>query len=463
MSEQVIDHLKQFVKNSLHRNASNKFKAAQYFYPIQISEVCSASKNILFRPETQFLWKKPSENLFFHSFGRINFQKVFGFNKLILSKETFNCLMMEIITSEQLNTPEKLPLFCGNVEFAPFSKNSIWSDYCNTGWYMPKFTLLKSQNEAFLVYNFPLNLPENQILKEFEEFYSQCFAPAPNTPPQNRSINNRQNLSPVAWESLVKKALNEIEKKTFCKVVLSRRTECNLPGEFDEDLLFEISGKYPECITFLNKNNNSLFFGVTPERLLKISGGCIETESIAGSIKRSTSLEEDALLSEQLLKSNKNLFEQQLVTDYITAILNKYTKDISFNGEPELVKLENIQHLKTRIKGRLKKNKFFFDLINELQPTPAVCGFPKKEAFDFILQNEGYERGLYSGIAGWFNLEEEGEFAVAIRSALIKNHKLYAFSGCGIVEGSDAKSEYEETDIKLKPIFSIFEYENSIK
>jgi menaquinone-specific isochorismate synthase len=125
-----------------------------------------------------------------------------------------------------------------------------------------------------------------------------------------------------------------------------------------------------------------------------------------------------------------------------------------------LVKLENIQHLKTKFEGVLFKDKFFFDLINELQPTPAVCGFPKEEAYKFILENETYERGLYSGITGWFNLYDEGEMAVAIRSALIKGNKLHAFAGCGIVEGSDPVAEYEETEIKLKPIFSIFGYEN---
>ncbi|MBA4316993.1 MAG: hypothetical protein C0412_01190 [Flavobacterium sp.] len=463
MPEQVIDHFKDFLKKSLLQNASYKKKGARFIYPIKISEVNNASKNIFFKPEIQFLWKKPSESLFFHSLGRINLEKVFGFNQLIFSKETFNCLKVEIVTSEQLCTSGKLPLFCGNAQFAPFSNNSIWKDYSNIDWYMPKLTLFKDGNEAFLIYNFSLSTPENEILEEFIQF-STIFLPAGQNKKNGKLVLlNRFDLDETVWKNLVDNSLYEIKKKSFHKVVLSRIAECTFEGDFDLDLLSAISGKYPECITFLNKKGNSIFFGVTPERLLKISNGIIETESLAGSIKRSDSLEEDALLSERLLTSNKNLLEQQLVTDYIMTVLDKYTEDISFNGEPELVKLENIQHLKTKIKGKLKKDKFFFDLVNELQPTPAVCGFPKNEAFDFILQNEGYDRGLYSGITGWFNLDDEGEFAVAIRSALIKEQRLYAFTGCGIVEGSDAKSEFEETEIKLKPIFSIFEYENTNK
>lgn len=73
---------------------------------------------------------------------------------------------------------------------------------------------------------------------------------------------------------------------------------------------------------------------------------------------------------------------------------------------------------------------------------------------------EGYKRGLYAGIIGWFNLKEEGEFAVAIRSALFSNNKLTAFAGCGIVEDSNPEVEYKETELKLKPIMSLFQNEN---
>ena len=72
---------------------------------------------------------------------------------------------------------------------------------------------------------------------------------------------------------------------------------------------------------------------------------------------------------------------------------------------------------------------------------------------------ENFERGLFAGITGWFNFYNEGEFAVAIRSALLKDKNLYAFAGCGIVEGSDPDLEFEETELKLKPILSLFENE----
>ena len=69
---------------------------------------------------------------------------------------------------------------------------------------------------------------------------------------------------------------------------------------------------------------------------------------------------------------------------------------------------------------------------------------------------EKHKRGLYTGVIGWFNFEGEGEFAVGIRSALKKGKTILAYAGCGIVEGSDPESEFEETKLKLKPILNLF-------
>lgn len=460
MSQSIIDYFKEFLDNSYEQKALKKIKAAQFIYPFEKTLLIKSSKNIFLEPDTQFFWHSPKKDLLFHSVGRINFQKVFDFNQLILNRETYRNLKNEFTSNVEPSVLKRIPLFFGNLEFAPFSADSVWSEYFNINFFIPKLLLLLDKANCFLVYNFSLENEKKDTLDEFRRFSALIFSPEEKTAHFRPVLGARKDLDRHKWKDLVDNALSNIENKTFSKVVLSRKTEFDFEGDFDINQLYQIAGKYSDCITFFNKQKDSIFFGVSPERLLKISDGIVETESLAGSIKRSRSKEEDLFLSEQLLNSDKNLHEQQLVTDYITAKLEKYTENISFNGGPELVKLENIQHLKTQFKARLKKDKFFCDLIRELHPTPAVCGFPKEAALNFILKNEGYERGLYSGIAGWFNLFEEGEFAVAIRSALINKKKLYAFSGCGIVEGSDAESEYEETEIKLKPILTIFGYEN---
>jgi len=99
-----------------------------------------------------------------------------------------------------------------------------------------------------------------------------------------------------------------------------------------------------------------------------------------------------------------------------------------------------------------------FSVISAIFPTPAVCGIPKELSLKMIEQTEIFDRGLFSGIIGWFNADDYGEFFVTIRSALVKGNKLYAYAGCGILESSDPNEEFEETQLKLKPILSLFDY-----
>ena len=88
---------------------------------------------------------------------------------------------------------------------------------------------------------------------------------------------------------------------------------------------------------------------------------------------------------------------------------------------------------------------------------------PQDSALASINQIEKFDRGLYSGVLGWFNLNNEGDFAVGIRSAVLNKNELRIFAGCGIVEGSESLSEYNETELKMKPILSLFENETISK
>ena len=131
-------------------------------------------------------------------------------------------------------------------------------------------------------------------------------------------------------------------------------------------------------------------------------------------------------------------------------------EELTIEKKHSIKKLNNIQHISTSISAKMNSNNTPLNIIKELSPTPAVCGIPKEVSLNLIKKLENYYRGLYSGIIGWFNFNDEGEFAVAIRSALTYGNKLIAFAGSGIVEKSDPDLEYEETELKLKPILSIF-------
>jgi len=154
----------------------------------------------------------------------------------------------------------------------------------------------------------------------------------------------------------------------------------------------------------------------------------------------------------------KNGNEHNQVIDFIRDVALRYVLDYS-QSETSIKKFSNIQHIYTPIKGVLKSKDQIFDLVEDIFPTPAICGSPKSTALKYITDNEKFDRGMFSGIIGFIN-SNGMDLSVAIRSALLTQNKLYVYAGCGIVDGSNPKSEFEETEIKMKTILSLFRYED---
>ena len=121
-------------------------------------------------------------------------------------------------------------------------------------------------------------------------------------------------------------------------------------------------------------------------------------------------------------------------------------------GEPTLERLNNVQHLYSPVRGRLRPGKTLFDAVAVLHPTPAVGGMPRDRAMAAIRALEATQRGLYAGVVGWVDPEGQGDSAVAIRSALVDGPRARLYAGGGIVPTSDPDVEVEEIRLKLGAI-----------
>jgi isochorismate synthase EntC len=117
---------------------------------------------------------------------------------------------------------------------------------------------------------------------------------------------------------------------------------------------------------------------------------------------------------------------------------------------PHLLRLKNIQHLETSIVAELQPDRCVLEALEVLHPTPAVGGFPRQPALETIRSEEKLDRGWYAGPIGWIDANGDGEFAVALRSALIDGDCATLFAGCGIVADSNPESEYAESCWKLQ-------------
>lgn len=258
------------------------------------------------------------------------------------------------------------------------------------------------------------------------------------------------------WDNIVTTATDNIRSGVYDKIVLARTVQAEATRAIaDTRLLHHLRREYPNCYSFLLQfPDTASFVGSTPERLLSIQNGFINTEGLAGSIPRGQSATDDAILEKRLLLSDKDQDEHRFVVDSIMSRLRIFTDDIYTTAVPGIRKFTNVQHLYTPISARLPEGTDPFDVIESLHPTPAVGGAPRQSALDGIPELEGFRRGWYAGPIGWVNTNGRGEFSVAIRSGLIKDDRATFYAGCGIVEGSDPENEWAETELKLIPMMT---------
>ena len=124
-------------------------------------------------------------------------------------------------------------------------------------------------------------------------------------------------------------------------------------------------------------------------------------------------------------------------------------------GEPELVRIANIQHLATPIRAQLAAPMDALELVELMHPTPAVGGEPRERATALIPALEGLDRGWYAGAVGWTDANDDGEFCVALRCALLRGREARLYAGVGVVRDSDPAQELAETEIKLGALLPV--------
>ncbi len=141
--------------------------------------------------------------------------------------------------------------------------------------------------------------------------------------------------------------------------------------------------------------------------------------------------------------------EHEVVVRRIARELRRRSVWVQAADEPELIKVANIQHLATPIHAQLTDPRSAVELAGLLHPTPAVGGEPRAAALEAIAELEGLDRGWYAGPVGWMDAAEDGEFCVALRSALLRDRTAHLYAGAGIVAASDPAAELAETEVKL--------------
>jgi menaquinone-specific isochorismate synthase len=410
-----------------------------------------------------FYFNQPDKKIQFLSFDDLTVQtfKNNEFNKIT---NEIKVLKNKLISNHNEFPGIEFPVFLTCAKFPVERSSSEWSDFGEIDFLIPKMSLFQSGNDYFLLYNvltesFSSVENLNEILERHSEHIYQLESKLKEKESAKNIISLLEHSDDIKqWDKKISNIISEIKQKKIEKVVLSKRIKYEVKSEINWQQIFkELNNNYPNCTNYLLKSGKSIFFGSTPELLARFSGNNFYTEALAGSISRGKNSAEDLENESKLLQSKKNNFEHNAVIQHIKSSIQKFVQDLEINDKPVVKKFSNIQHLHTVIKGKLGPASNIFDIILSLFPTPAVCGIPKDKALQLINDFEEFDRGLFSGLIGWFNCEGYGEFDVTLRCGLVNQNDLYVFAGCGIVEDSDPTEEYEETKLKLKPILSLFD------
>lgn len=263
------------------------------------------------------------------------------------------------------------------------------------------------------------------------------FAPAE---PQPVAINPEAKLD---FEDLVTRCVTAIKTGAFGKLVASRSEMAQLSVTDITKVYQNLLYAYPNAFKYMFFHPVSgLWMGATPEQLLKAQNHTIHTVALAG-----TQLYKEG---EEAVWENKEKEEQQFVTDFILNELKDYTNQIT-TTQPYTFRAGNIVHIKTDISAELKEVSLLKEVLHTLHPTPAVCGLPKTEAKQFILDNEGYDREYYSGFLGELNRDfatgkpAQTDLFVNLRCMKVNGSVAQLFIGCGITKDSNPEKEFIET------------------
>lgn len=407
----------------------------------------------------RFYWKDPSDDIFISGLGICklihcdqNSDRFFH-----VEKEWKKAIENGIIYND-FHEAGTGPLMFGGFSFDPIKKKTqLWSKFSDALFHMPKYLLTKVNGQYYLTTNVlctqhdDLSIAERVFL-ERQQILSSVHQPKK---VKDAAINKKEEVNPENWKETVRKLVSHLKNGELKKAVLARELRLYFNDDVPiEGVLKRLLTEQRESYTFAFESNGDCFIGASPERLVKKEGKKLYSTCLAGSIARGKTEEEDEQLGQTLLGDDKNLMEHQFVVEMIKDAMEQVCEQVELPDHPVLMKMRDIQHLFTPVVGISKSQSSLFQLVDRLHPTPALGGFPKQDAVEMIREIEELDRGLYGAPVGWIDNNGNGEFAVAIRSALIQGNEASLFAGCGIISDSDAESEYSETKVKFKPMLS---------
>src|SRR3954471_19823798 len=353
------------------------------------------------------------------------------------------------------------PVAVGGFAFAPDGGGAPhWAGYEPASLHVPEAAMVRRGDEVLLTLAAlarPDDLPE-QVAERLEARAAERHEPPLPLPDPAPAGTFRvvSAMPPEHYEAAVARGVEHIRSGGLDKVVLAREVQVHAPAAHDAPaVLGVLRGAVPSCPVFCAARGGAAFVAASPELLVRREGLRAGTLALAGSTRRSADPAVGDHLGEQLLRSEKDREEQAIVPRRIMRALRPPRVWVTAADEPVVAKMANIQHLATPIRAQLARPVSAVELAGLLHPTPAVGGEPLEAAAPLIPALEGLDRGWYAGPVGWTDANEDGEFCVALRCALLTGAVARCYAGVGVVRDSEPRAELAETEVKLAALLPV--------
>jgi len=424
---------------------------------VDVADPCAAAFASRLASERWFCWEQPDREFAVAGLGVAHEAASRGERRFEEVAE--ECLRLG--DHPVFDEPRGLPAGAGAVWVGGFAfdpeggSTPTWSSLAPASLVLPQVSICRRGERAFFTVNTVVG-PGEGVEARAEELAARVAgirleAPLPLLDPHPTAhAEIRSARPPREFEAAVEGATARIDAGELSKVVLAREVIVSAGAAHDPAAVFgAMREQFPACFCFCCGTPEAAFIGASPELLVRRAGASVSTVALAGSTRRSSDPAVDDHLGEQLLRSDKDRREQRIVAERIVRALRPHAVWVEAAAEPEIVKVANIQHLATPVIAQLADPRSAIEMAGLLHPTPAVGGEPWPRAAAAIGELEGMDRGWYAAPVGWMDATEDGEFCVALRSALLRDREAHLFAGVGVVAGSDPAAELAETEVKL--------------
>jgi menaquinone-specific isochorismate synthase len=348
--------------------------------------------------------------------------------------------------------------YYGGARFDPLGQpDEEWAAFGAYRFVLPRFELHAGETETTLVCNLVLPRDTDDASKITQEIEDLSLPEGGYGAPLPAPVLREDSPDLRGWRGNVERALAAFSEGSLGKVVLARRAEFGFCGDLDPTLLLEsLKAATPGCFHFYAEpESGTAFLGASPERLFRRDGRMVESEAVAGTRPRGVSSAEDEGLRDALLHSAKDRVEHTYVSKGIREALLPLCEELEIEDHVSEMKLVRGRHLRSKVRGTLRDGVTDAALLDAMHPTPAVGGHPRTGALEQIQALETFDRGWYAGPVGWIGAEGS-EFAVGIRSGLVRGKTLALYSGAGIVAGSVPDEEWAEIEQKIGDFTGMF-------